>query len=786
MSNPLSSAASYLASLWKSESTQTVHTFSRQSDPLQLTTTQLATIALNQQISDLLPACSLCKATLRETKQGALSFHTESGETIIFSDEKTMDQWLADKSLVDIWQIEDLREGRSGVFYKLQRVDAYGYDTFETRDALFDQLREDYGVFWKLEDQGTNQTSYIHYKPSIFGNRYVNVNHEDISSVASSLKFESPYLPASTSRASDRTSWGKGITACVLGGLLISAGRSWSQSSGQNSVSDAIAMMPGTLGTVAFKTASTFAAIAAVSRQEGGALPGALLAGMMLLPERVKGQSLCPQLVGSYDTPGRAYGVAVSGNYAYVADYASGLLIINVSNVANPMLMGSYDTPGDAERVTLSGSYAYVADKGPGLQIIDIDNMSNPVLIGSYAGAWDVAVSGNYAYIAGFPGLKIIDVSNKANPTLAGSYDTPGSSNGVAIQDNYAYIADWDSGLQIIDVSNKANPTLAGSYNTPGAAKRVAVSGTYAYVADWDSGLQIIDVSNKANPTLAGSYNTPDFAQDVAFFGNYVYVADGDSGLQIVDVSNKANPTLAGSYNTPSLALGIAILGNYAYVADYQSGLLIIDLACHTSSTSLTSSSSTTTSSTTTSSTTSSSTTTSSRSSSTFSSNPTTTTIFSSTTIPTDESSTSSTSSTNPLGSTTNNPSRFSTTNSPSSTRFTTAPSTTRTTTIEDNHSTVSGSSLLLWFGLLGGGTLCLCFIGGTVFILQRRRKTLPGSKGEMPIQQNNYGEEGTYIPLSDLPRLTDVASGEDWKREAPTHYVPIPTRAGFNAHPKE
>ena len=42
-----------------------------------------------------------------------------------------------------------------------------------------------------------------------------------------------------------------------------------------------------------------------------------------------------PTLVGNYDTSGYAYGVQVVGNYAYVADYESGLQIIDVSEFTN-------------------------------------------------------------------------------------------------------------------------------------------------------------------------------------------------------------------------------------------------------------------------------------------------------------------------------------------------------------------------------------------------------------------------------------------------------------------
>ena len=597
MSHAVSSAASYLTSLWKAQPSQTKSSFSRQSDPLQLATTQSATRALNQQISDRLPGCTLCKATLSTTKQGELSFHTESGEITIFPNEKTLNHWLADEAAVDIWEIEDLRGEKSNVFCKLQRAGAWGYDTFETKGKLFDQLREDYGVFWKLEDPESYQTTYIRYNTGLFGSSYDHVVHENLIYVANSLKFGAPNR--ATSATSGRTSWGRGIVACLLGGLLISAGRSWE--SNQSSVSDAIATMKGTLGPAALKAAFVFqmSTIAVMSRQQGGALPRALLAGMMLLPESVQGQAACPQLVGSYDTTGNAYGVAVSGNYAYVADWGPGLLIIDVSNVANPTLAGSYNTPDDASGVALSGNYAYVADKYSGLQIIDVANVTNPTLAGSYNTpnqARGVAVSGNYAYVADYDvGLQIIDVSNVANPTLAGSYNTSGTALGIAVSGNYAYVADGASGLQIIDVTNVTNPTLAGSYTTLDISFDVVVSGNYAYVADGASGLQIIDVANVANPTFAGSYDTPNYAYGVAVSGNYAYVADGNSGLQIIDVSNVTNSTLAGFYDTPGSAFGVALSGNYAYVPDESSGLQIIKIPCPTSSTSsLTSTSSST------------------------------------------------------------------------------------------------------------------------------------------------------------------------------------------------
>nr|WP_256376189.1 Calx-beta domain-containing protein [Dolichospermum sp. UHCC 0259] len=289
-------------------------------------------------------------------------------------------------------------------------------------------------------------------------------------------------------------------------------------------------------------------------------------------------------LVGEYNNTSRnAQSVRVVGNYAYIADYDSGLQIIDISNPKTPILKGNYNTSGNAFGVQVVGSYAYVADDFKGLQIIDISNPTNPILKGNYdtsGWAWNVQVVGNYAYVADMDsGLQIIDISNPANPILKGNYNTSGYAYGVQVVGNYAYVADDSKGLQIIDISNPTNPILKGNYDTSGYAYGVQVVVNYAYVADDSKGLQIIDISNPTNPILKGNYDTSASAYGVQVVDNYAYVADGVSGLQIIDISNPTNPILKGSYDTSGSAQSVQVVGNYAYVSDYAGGLKIIDVS---------------------------------------------------------------------------------------------------------------------------------------------------------------------------------------------------------------
>jgi len=290
-----------------------------------------------------------------------------------------------------------------------------------------------------------------------------------------------------------------------------------------------------------------------------------------------------PIYTSTFNTPGEALRVFVSGDSAFIADGPSGVQAINISNLSSPISLDSYSTPDWAMDVFISGDYAYIACHFSGLQVIDISDPTNLVFAGSYDtpnSSRGVFVSGDYAYIADYlSGLQVIDISDPTNPSFAGSIDTPDRAKSVFISGDFAYISDATSGLQVIDISSPASPTFAGSCNTPNDADDVFISGDFAYVADGDSGLQVIDISDPTSPTIVGSYDTPDDAWGIYISGDYAYVADFTSGLQVINISDPTNPTFAGSYDTPSWCYDVFISGDYAYIADDTSGLQVIKIS---------------------------------------------------------------------------------------------------------------------------------------------------------------------------------------------------------------
>jgi len=87
--------------------------------------------------------------------------------------------------------------------------------------------------------------------------------------------------------------------------------------------------------------------------------------------------------------------------------------VIDVSNPANPLRVGGCDTSGGALGVAVSGNYAYLAYHDAGLQVIDVSNPSNPRRVGgnSAFGDGEVVVAGTNVFVAArFDGLMILDL----------------------------------------------------------------------------------------------------------------------------------------------------------------------------------------------------------------------------------------------------------------------------------------------------------------------------------------------------------------------------------------
>jgi len=108
-----------------------------------------------------------------------------------------------------------------------------------------------------------------------------------------------------------------------------------------------------------------------------------LLLLLVLVGAARAADSLNVRLVSDYDTPGQACGVAVNGDYVYVAGQDSGLRVISVADPAHPVEVGYLITPGAAYGVAVNEQNAYVADDTAGLRIISVADPAQPHELGA-------------------------------------------------------------------------------------------------------------------------------------------------------------------------------------------------------------------------------------------------------------------------------------------------------------------------------------------------------------------------------------------------------------------
>ncbi|MDP8238760.1 MAG: beta-propeller domain-containing protein [Candidatus Hatepunaea meridiana] len=199
-------------------------------------------------------------------------------------------------------------------------------------------------------------------------------------------------------------------------------------------------------------------------------------------------------------------------------------------------------------------------------------------------GAYDIAIQGEYAYIAtGTTGLQILDVSDLDNHNVVGSWKSLSRDlRSVCISDDIAYMTVGNArGLRVIDVSNPVRPVQRNYFYEDRWISDLCASGDFVYLIS-DNYLRIVDMSNPRDPEEVG--NCQLFrASHLCVSGDYVYIISNNNEFRIYNVSNPSRPTETGLYEFFNGQLySVYVSGDYAFTGYYSHGdryLLVIDIS---------------------------------------------------------------------------------------------------------------------------------------------------------------------------------------------------------------
>jgi hypothetical protein len=231
-----------------------------------------------------------------------------------------------------------------------------------------------------------------------------------------------------------------------------------------------------------------------------------------------------PQLLSSIDTM-NVECISLRGSTAYLGCGGFNnrkLAVVDIINPTHPRLLGYCILSNEVWGVAIKGNYAYVANHWNGLRVIDVSNPANPHevanLLNLEAVAEDIVIEGHYAYLCQQGQVSIIDIANPLVPVRTATYQT-GCLYWACIYGHYMYVANAYDGIQIVDVQNPSHPQFVSRLNIPGRTMRVAVSGDYAYVVgDNGSGLRIVNVRDKQHPFLVKSLLTDHTNYDITLY----------------------------------------------------------------------------------------------------------------------------------------------------------------------------------------------------------------------------------------------------------------------------
>jgi hypothetical protein len=301
--------------------------------------------------------------------------------------------------------------------------------------------------------------------------------------------------------------------------------------------------------------------------------------------------------------------VYVSGNYAYITSYSSGvapmsgLEIVDVTNPASPTHVSFYLGSWGTGTISASGNRILV-----GTEVLDVSNPASPTRLGVLpANDAFPQMSGNYVYALGasqnVSTLEITDVTNPATSvkiaSLRLSQDLP---SGLFAYNNRVYIIYGPRiytgagisvvQLEIVDVTDPAHPVLKETLLASDAdsdkfsgSNSIFASGNFAYLVRPTNQMDVLDVSNSSAPAQVGKFSDKNgihLSSPTSVFvdGSYAFVANWSDGLEIVDVSDPAKPVHKGF--TPTNGVFVSKAGNFAYVTYWMNygdhGLAIIDV----------------------------------------------------------------------------------------------------------------------------------------------------------------------------------------------------------------
>ncbi|MBP7867130.1 MAG: hypothetical protein KA419_14430 [Acidobacteria bacterium] len=289
-----------------------------------------------------------------------------------------------------------------------------------------------------------------------------------------------------------------------------------------------------------------------------------------------------PRRIGLLTLPNAYFRAAsLEGNLLFLGDNTSygqrGLRIVDVTNPRNPILRASLALPGVSVGMAVCGDYVYVADSTSSkLFVVRVANPDAPQLAATISRSIApnrIKVHDNHLYLLESGGISIMSLADPVAPAEVGRIVCGSLVVDIDFKPPYAFFTQSDTangfeGLRVFDVGDPAHPVNVGRAALEISLVGLAVSGDRVFTSQQFGGLLVFDASDPRTLRIASENRQNKNLVNMASDGSHAYAVSGGKDFVVYDHSAPDAPVIRGKCTLPFVPNRMFLFPPHAYVGE--------------------------------------------------------------------------------------------------------------------------------------------------------------------------------------------------------------------------
>jgi len=258
------------------------------------------------------------------------------------------------------------------------------------------------------------------------------------------------------------------------------------------------------------------------------------------------------------------------GNYAFIADGAAGMTVINVDDPSAMFIESTSPTISEAKDIYTLGDLVHVVPFNAGLQTFDVSDVTAPDLLDTLAvvdGPAEGVIIDDYMLIAENAGswniIKCVDISDPPNSAYINGWGLDDPQGGVCA-DGHILVNRSMEMVQLWATNNLPSMQYYTHIMVPDQVRAIGVKGKALYIGTGVPQLQIYDISTPSSPSPQPVQSLSWVPSHFSFYGDYMYVTT-NGGIMIYDIDDGMSPVYVTLIDPGDSVMETVIQGKYMY-----------------------------------------------------------------------------------------------------------------------------------------------------------------------------------------------------------------------------